>query len=453
MIKDPEGNVLEEIIIKGDQRLKGTVKAEGAKNAVLPVIAASLLASEGASTLYDVPALDDVMTIQEVLRCLNVEVTYNQRTVVIDAEGPLSSVAPSEYVQKMRASFVVMGPLLARTGRARMALPGGCSIGSRPVDQHLKGLEAMGASVDIGNGFIEAKVAGRLQGANIYLDFPSVGATENIMMAASLAEGTTTIENVAEEPEIICLANYLNAMGAKVRGAGTGTIRIEGVTSLHGAKQTIIPDRIEVGTFMAAAAITGGDVDIDGAVPEHLTPLISKLREMNVDVIESGDGIRVIGNEPLKAVDLKTMPHPGFPTDLQPQMMALLMKAQGTGVITETVFENRFMHAEEFRRMNADITIEGRTAIIQGVSSIQGADVAATDLRAGAALVLAGLAAEGETRVSQLQHIDRGYVDFTEKLQALGANIYRTAAEEENIIAVEDKENHVSSVDTAPDFA
>lgn len=414
------------MIIKGGSRLKGTVKAEGAKNAVLPVMAASLLASEGTSTLYDVPALDDVFTIQEVLQSLNAEITYNHRTVTVNAEASLSVTAPSDYVQKMRASFVVLGPLLARKGHARMALPGGCSIGTRPVDQHLKGFEAMGAEVHIGNGFIEAKVQERLKGANIYLDFPSVGATENIMMAAVLAEGTTTIENVAEEPEIVCLANYLNAMGAKVRGAGTGAIRIEGVNKLYGAQQTIIPDRIEAGTFMTAAAMTGGDVLVEDAVPEHMMPLISKLREMGVDVTEEDEGIRVISERPLHSVDIKTMPHPGFPTDLQPQMMALLMTADGTGIVTETVFENRFMHAEEFGRMNADITIEGRTAIVQGVASLQGARVEATDLRAGAALVLAGLYAEGETIVTELHHIDRGYVQFADKLRSLGADISRT---------------------------
>ncbi|MED4973796.1 UDP-N-acetylglucosamine 1-carboxyvinyltransferase, partial [Geobacillus thermoleovorans] len=316
-------------------------------------------------------------------------------------------------------------------GRARVALPGGCAIGSRPIDQHLKGFEAMGASVKVGNGFIDAEVNGRLRGAKIYLDFPSVGATENIMMAAVLAEGTTVIENCAKEPEIVDLANFLNAMGAKVRGAGTGTIRIEGVDELVGTTHTVIPDRIEAGTFMVAAAITGGNVLVQGAVPEHLGSLIAKLEEMGVTVIEEESGLRVIGPEKLKAVDIKTMPYPGFPTDMQSQMMALLLKAEGTSMITETVFENRFMHVEEFRRMNADIKIEGRSVIINGPCQLQGAEVAATDLRAAAALILAGLAADGYTRVTELRHLDRGYVRFHEKLAALGADIERVREETE----------------------
>src|SRR5690606_14294223 len=279
------------------------------------------------------------------------------------------------------------------------ALPGGCAIGSRPIDQHLKGFEAMGATVKVGNGYIDAEVKGRLRGAKVYMDFPSVGATENIMMAATLADGLTTIENCAKEPEIVDLANFLNAMGAKVRGAGTGTIRIEGVKELHGATHNIIPDRIEAGTFMVASAITGGNVLVQGAVPEHLSSLIAKMEEMNITIIEEPDGLRVIGPETLKAVDIKTMPQPGFPTDMQSQMMALLLRAKGTSMITETVFENRFMHVEEFRRMNGDIKIEGRSVIINGESQLQGAEVAATDLRAAAALILSGLVADGYTRV------------------------------------------------------
>lgn len=422
---DAEGNALEKIIVRGGKRLSGTVKVEGAKNAVLPVIAATLLASEGKSVIYDVPELSDVYTISEVLRHLQADVTVGNNKIVVDASGELSIEAPFEYVRKMRASVLVMGPLLARKGRARVALPGGCAIGSRPIDQHLKGFEAMGATVKIGNGFIDAEVNGKLRGAKIYLDFPSVGATENIMMAAVLAEGTTVIENCAKEPEIVDLANFLNAMGAKVRGAGTGTIRIDGVTTLYGAEHTVIPDRIEAGTFMIAAAITGGNVLVQGAVPEHLTSLIAKLEEMGVTIIEEDNGLRVIAPDKLKAVDVKTMPHPGFPTDMQSQMMALLMKAEGTSMVTETVFENRFMHVEEFRRMNADMKIEGRSVIINGPCQLQGAEVAATDLRAAAALILAGLAAEGYTRVTELKHLDRGYVRFHEKLAALGADIER----------------------------
>ncbi|TXK90068.1 UDP-N-acetylglucosamine 1-carboxyvinyltransferase, partial [Parageobacillus sp. SY1] len=403
---------MEKIIVRGGNRLSGTVKVEGAKNAVLPVIAATLLASNGKSVIHDVPALSDVYTISEVLRYLGADVKIEENTITVDASQELKFEAPFEYVRKMRASVLVMGSLLARNGRARVALPGGCAIGSRPIDQHLKGFEAMGAHVKVGNGFIDAEVKGRLRGAKIYLDFPSVGATENIMMAAVLAEGTTIIENCAKEPEIVDLANFLNAMGAKVRGAGTGTIRIEGVDQLTGTTHTVIPDRIEAGTFMVAAAITGGNVLVQGAVPEHLSSLIAKMEEMGVTIIEEGNGLRVIGPEKLKAVDIKTMPYPGFPTDMQSQMMALLLKAEGTSMVTETVFENRFMHVEEFRRMNADIKIEGRSVIINGPCNLQGAEVAATDLRAAAALILAGLAAEGYTRATELRHLDRGYVRF-----------------------------------------
>jgi len=431
---DAEGNTLEKIIVRGGNRLNGTVKVEGAKNAVLPVIAATLLASEGKSVIHDVPALSDVFTISEVLRYLNAEVIVEGNKIAVDASGELKLEAPFEYVRKMRASVLVMGALLARNGRARVALPGGCAIGSRPIDQHLKGFEAMGASVRVGNGFIDAEVNGRLRGAKIYLDFPSVGATENIMMAAVLAEGTTIIENCAKEPEIVDLANFLNAMGAKVRGAGTGTIRIEGVSKLYGTVHTVIPDRIEAGTFMVATAITGGNVLIQGAVPEHLSSLIAKLEEMGVKIVEEETGLRVIAPEKLKAVDIKTMPHPGFPTDMQSQMMALLLKAEGTSMITETVFENRFMHVEEFRRMNADVKIEGRSVIINGPCNLQGAEVAATDLRAAAALIIAGLASEGYTRVTELKHLDRGYVRFHEKLAALGADIERVSELEQTTV-------------------
>ncbi|WP_243291951.1 UDP-N-acetylglucosamine 1-carboxyvinyltransferase [Bacillus sp. FJAT-47783] len=425
---------MEKIIVRGGRKLNGTVKVEGAKNAVLPVIAASLLASEGKSLICDVPTLSDVYTINEVLRHLGAEVSFEDNQVMVDASRELSTEAPFEYVRKMRASVLVMGPLLARNGHARVALPGGCAIGSRPIDQHLKGFEAMGATIQVGNGFIDAQVSGRLRGAKIYLDFPSVGATENIMMAAVLADGTTVIENCAKEPEIVDLANYMNAMGAKVRGAGTGTIRIEGVNSLQGVRHTIIPDRIEAGTFMVAAAITGGNVLVKGAVPEHLTSLVAKMEEMGIQIIEEEDGLRVIGPDVLKPIDLKTMPHPGFPTDMQSQMMALLLRANGTSMITETVFENRFMHVEEFRRMNGDIKIEGRSVIINGPGNLQGAEVAATDLRAAAALTLAGLAADGYTRVTELKHLDRGYVNFHQKLKALGADIERVSEQVKEIV-------------------
>ncbi|MEK4027730.1 MULTISPECIES: UDP-N-acetylglucosamine 1-carboxyvinyltransferase [Bacillaceae] len=424
---------MEKIIVRGGHKLSGTVKVEGAKNSVLPVIAATLLASKGKSVIRDVPTLSDVYTINEVLRHLNCQVHFENNTVTVDASEELFVEAPFEYVRKMRASVLVMGSLLARTGKARVALPGGCAIGSRPIDQHLKGFEAMGAVVRVENGFIEAEVTTRLKGAKIYLDFPSVGATENIMMAAALADGTTVLENAAKEPEIVDLANLLNAMGGKVVGAGTETIRIEGVNELQGADHTIIPDRIEAGTFMVAAAITGGNVLVQGAVPEHMSSLIAKLKEMGVQITEEENGVRVVGPEALKAVDIKTMPHPGFPTDMQSQMMALLLKAQGTSMITETVFENRFMHVEEFRRMNVNIKIEGRSVIINGPADIQGAEVAATDLRAAAALILAGLVGEGYTRVTELKHLDRGYVNFHGKLAALGADIIRVKEEEEEM--------------------
>lgn len=416
---------MEKIIIKGGQRLKGTVNVAGAKNAVLPVIAASLIASEGKSVITDVPVLADVYIINEVLRNMNADVHFENNQVTIDATGDLITEAPFEYVRKMRASVLVLGPMLARYGHAKVAMPGGCAIGSRPIDLHLKGFEAMGAEVDVGNGFIEVKVDGRLQGAKIYLDMASVGATENIMMAAALAEGKTIIENSAKEPEIVDLANYLNKMGAKVIGAGTETIRIEGVEKLHGAKHTIIPDRIEAGTLMVAAAITGGNILIENVVAEHLRSVIAKLEEMDVYIKEENNGLRVIGPKKLKAADIKTLPHPGFPTDMQSQVMALMLCAEGTSVITETVFENRFMHVEEFRRMGANAKIEGRSVIIEGPCELQGAEVAATDLRAGAALILTGLCAKGITRVTELKHLDRGYVDLAGKLAALGANIER----------------------------
>ena len=434
---------MEKIIVRGGQKLSGAVRVEGAKNAVLPVIAASLIASEGKSVIKEVPVLADVYTINEVLRNMNADVDFDaeSNTVYVDASKRLETEAPFEYVRKMRASVLVLGPLLARYGHAKVAMPGGCAIGSRPIDLHLKGFEAMGAEIHVGNGFVEAKVDGRLQGAKIYLDMPSVGATENIMMAAALAEGKTVLENCAKEPEIVDLANYLNKMGARIVGAGTETIRIHGVEKLCGVEHSIIPDRIEAGTFMVAAAITGGNVLIENAESEHLRSVISKLEEMNVKVMEEDEGIRVIGSDDLKATDIKTLPHPGFPTDMQSQMMALMLRAKGTSVITETVFENRFMHVEEFRRMNANMKIEGRSVIIEGLSDLQGAEVAATDLRAAAALILAGLVGNGHTRVTELKHLDRGYVDIVGKLAALGADIARIDETKESVQPVLDLSN------------
>ena len=419
---------MEKIIVRGGHRLVGTVEIEGAKNAVLPILAACILPSEGRMTLHNVPILSDVYTMNQVIRFLNVAVGMDEseKTVVTDATKSLSYEAPFKYVSKMRASIVVLGPLLARLGHAKVAMPGGCAIGSRPIDLHLKGMKAMGAVIDKHDGYIEASVpSGRLHGANIYLDFPSVGATQNIMMAATLANGKTVIENVAREPEIVDLANVLNQMGADVKGAGTETIKIEGVDHLHGVEHSIIQDRIEAGTFMVAAALTKVNILIKDAIPEHNKPLISKMRQMGVKVIEEDKGVRIIGPEKLLPCNVKTLPHPGFPTDMQPQMTVLQLMAQGTSVLTETVFENRFMHLEELRRMNANYNIEGNSVVLYGPTKFNGAEVAATDLRAGAALVLAGLVAKNITQVTHLEYLDRGYYHFHQKLASLGAEIKR----------------------------
>lgn len=384
------------------------------------------------STLTEIPKLADVHTVCDVIASLGVHIEHPERdTLVIDVHELTSTTAPYDLVRRMRASFLVMGPLLARKGRAQISLPGGCSIGARPIDLHLKAFEAMGAVINLENGDIEATAPNGLKGAQIYLDFPSVGATENILMAASMADGKTVLENAAEEPEIVDLATYLNSMGANIRGAGTNVIRIEGVKELHGANHAVIPDRIEAGTFMVGAAMTQGNVFVENAISEHLKPLISKLKEVGAEVQEEIDGIRVIGHEPLRPADIKTLPYPGFPTDMQAQFMALTTICQGTSVVTETVFENRFMHVDEFKRMGAKIRIEGRSAIVEGVPRLKGASVNATDLRAGAALVLAGLVAEGETEVGYLYHIDRGYDNLVLKLQRLGADIVRVNIEEE----------------------
>lgn len=417
---------MEKLIVKGGNRLVGAVKTSGAKNAVLPIIAASILGTTP-SHLDEVPMLEDVHTISEVLKCLglSVECSPEKNVLDIDSTEITSYEAPYELVRTMRASFLVMGPLLARIGKARISMPGGCAIGARPIDIHLKGFEALGVKIEQGHGYIEASAPDGLKGTSIYFDFPSVGATENIMMAASLAEGTTILENAAEEPEIVDLANYLNKMGAKIRGAGTDTIRIEGVDKLHGADYTIIPDRIEAGTYMIAAAMTGGDVIVENVLPEHQKPLIAKLREAGAVVEEDIDKVRVIGQNPLKAVSIKTLPYPGFPTDMQAQMMAMMVIAEGRSKVTETVFENRFMHVVELNRMGAQISTEGRSAVIDGPCKLTGCDVRATDLRAGAAMILAGLVAEGTTRIGDLHHIDRGYENIVAKLKNLGADIER----------------------------
>lgn len=417
---------MEKLIVKGGNRLVGAVKTSGAKNAVLPIIAASILGTTP-SHLDEVPMLEDVHTISEVLKCLGlaVECSPEKNVLDIDSTEITSYEAPYDLVRTMRASFLVMGPLLARIGKARISMPGGCAIGARPIDIHLKGFEALGVKIEQGHGYIEASAPEGLKGTSIYFDFPSVGATENIMMAASLAEGTTILENAAEEPEIVDLANYLNKMGAKIRGAGTDTIRIEGVDKLHGADYTIIPDRIEAGTYMIAAAMTGGDVIVENVLPEHQKPLIAKLREAGAVVEEDIDKVRVIGQNPLKAVSIKTLPYPGFPTDMQAQMMAMMVIAEGRSKVTETVFENRFMHVVELNRMGAQISTEGRSAVIDGPCKLTGCDVRATDLRAGAAMILAGLVAEGTTRIGDLHHIDRGYENIVAKLKNLGADIER----------------------------
>ena len=414
---------MDKIVIKGGQRLTGNVHIEGAKNAVLPIMAATILASEGKTVLNNVPLLSDVYTMEEVLRFLNLKIDFNtnENQMSFDATNQISYEAPLEYVSKMRASIVVMGPLLARLGHAKVALPGGCAIGSRPIDIHLKGFEALGAKIEQHDG---------------YVDFPSVGATQNIMMAATLAEGQTIIENVAQEPEIVDLANILNAMGANVMGAGTSKIKIKGVSKLHGVDHSVLQDRIEAGTFMVAAALTRGNILIEDAEASYNQPLIAKMQEMGVTVKEEPNGIRVIGPDELKPVDVKTLLYPGFPTDMQPQMTVLQLAAQGSSLLTETVFENRFMHLDELARMNAKFRINGKSVVLNGPTKFSGAEVAATDLRAAAALVLAGLVADGITIVRNLKYLDRGYYDFHVKLAKLGADIKRVNMKDDEEIFI-----------------
>lgn len=418
---------MEKLVIRGGHELHGRVKISGAKNAVLPIIAATLLAQDKPCVLEEVPYLNDVCTIAEVLTYLGSKVHFDtaNNILTIDSSKIERLEAPDELVRKMRASFVIMGPLLARYGQVKISTPGGCAIGTRPIDLHLKGFEALGAQIEHGHGYISATAPHGLKGANIYLDFPSVGATENIMMAASMAEGQTILENAAQEPEIIDLANFLNIMGAKIRGAGTNVIKITGVPKLIGHNYTSIPDRIEAGTYMIGVAMTGGDIYIENALSEHLKPLIAKLSEAGVKIEEDIDGIRVSCSKRPNATDIKTLPYPGFPTDLQAQFMAMLTVANGSGIVTETVFENRFMHVNELNRMGAKIKVDGRTAVVTGVPELTGCKVKATDLRAGAAMVLAGLVAHGETEISEIQHIDRGYDNLVAKLCGLGADISR----------------------------
>lgn len=416
---------MDKIVVKGGRTLSGEVKICSAKNSVLPIIAASILGN-GECIIENAPMLEDVFVISDVLRSISAEVDIdkNNNRVTIRSSG-ISSIEPScDLVKKLRASFLIMGPMLARFGRVRISLPGGCNIGTRPIDLHLKGFTALGAEIKLGYGYVEAR-ADKLTGNNIYLDFPSVGATENIIMAATMAEGETIIENAAEEPEIEDLANYLNKMGAKITGAGTAKIKIVGVKELRGVTHKPIYDRIEAGTFMVAGAITKSKIKIIGVNEEHLKPVIAKLTEMGIIIEVEKDVLILDGRRELKPVDIKTMPYPGFPTDMQSQMMALLASVNGTSVITETIFENRFMHAPEMKRMGANIKIEGRSAVIEGTNKLTGCQVKATDLRAGAALILCGLAAEGVTEITEIYHVDRGYVAIEEKLKALGAEIYR----------------------------
>ena len=415
---------MEKLIIRGGRPLHGHVRVSSAKNAVLPIIVATLL-PDSQSTIIDAPHLEDVKTICSVIESLGGNILLRDNAMIFDTTTVDKTEASYELMSRMRASFLIMGPLLAKKRHAKIALPGGCMIGSRPIDLHLKAFEAMGAKVTVGNGYVEASVPEGLKGATIYLDFPSVGATENILMAAAVADGKTIIENAAEEPEIVDLVTFLNSMGANIKGAGTNVIRVEGVKHLYGASHTVIPDRIEAGTFIIAAAMAGGDVVVDNVLSEHLKPLLAKLGEAGVKVIKDIDSVRVISDGHIHSTDIKTLPYPGFPTDLQAQFMAMMTIGDGTSTVTETVFENRFMHVGELRRMGANIEVEGRKAIVHGVPFLQGAFVRATDLRAGAALVLAGLAAHGVTEVGDLRHIDRGYDHLVEKLRGLGADIIR----------------------------
>ena len=413
---------MDKIVISGGRPLHGDVQISGAKNAALPVLTAALLTEEPC-TFSNIPDLVDIKTAGKLLRNMGVEIE-GAGTVKISAEKLTNSVAPYDLVKTMRASILVLGPLVARTGKARVSLPGGCAIGARPVNLHIKALQDMGATVDLQGGYIEAR-AGRLKGADIYFDLPTVTGTENIMMAATLAEGTTVLNNAAREPEIVNLADVLRGMGAKINGAGTDVITITGVSRLSGTEAAIIPDRIEAGTFMIAAGITGGEINVLGCIPQHLEALINKLRDTGMKIHPIEGGLRVAAGSKIASVDVKTLPHPGFPTDLQAQIMAYLCVGSGLSVITETVFENRFMHVSELMRMGADITIQGGSAVVRGVPALNGAQTMATDLRASASLILAALVARGETEISRVYHIDRGYENIEKKFSALGADIKR----------------------------
>lgn len=419
---------MDKLVIKGGKKLEGEVNISAAKNAVLPIIAATILSGNNC-TIENAPMLEDVFVICEVLKSLKADVVIDKvnKTVKINTGSLFDNGSNDELVRKMRASFLIMGPMLGRFGKFKISLPGGCNIGSRPIDLHLKGFAALGAEVSVGHGYVEAR-ANKLRGNNIYLDYPSVGATENIIMAATLAEGETIIGNAAEEPEIVDLARFLRAMGAEISGEGTDTIKIVGVKKLKDVVYKPIHDRIEAGTFMVAAAMTKSLLKINGVDEIHLKPVIAKLTEMGVAIEINKNSIIVDGRKKLNPIDIKTMPYPGFPTDMQAQMMSLLCTVKGTSIITETIFENRFMHAVELKRMGSNIKIDGRSAVIEGIDGFTGSEVKATDLRAGAALILAGLIAEGSTVISDIYHIDRGYVSIEEKLKGLGADIERISS-------------------------
>ena len=417
---------MNKLLINGGVKLQGEIRISGAKNAVLPILAATLLA-DGPATIENVPHLHDVTTTVELLGCMGVMVSIDEKlSVEVDSSTIENYTAPYHMVKTMRSSILVLGPLLARFGEAEVSLPGGCAIGSRPVDLHIKGLQDMGAEIEVSNGYIHAK-AKRLKGARLVMDIVTVTGTENLMMAAALADGTTIIENAAREPEVIDLANFINAMGGKVSGAGTDTIEIEGVEKLHGTRYRVLPDRIETGTYLVAAAITGGSIKVKDTAPHLLDAVIEKLREAGakIDVGDDWISLDMEGRRP-KAVNIRTAPYPAFPTDMQAQFAALNTIAEGTSTVVETVFENRFMHVQELKRMGADIEIEGNTAIIRGTDKLTSAPVMATDLRASASLIIAGLVASGETEVQRIYHIDRGYENIEEKLALLGARIRRT---------------------------
>ena len=417
---------MNKLLINGGVRLHGEIRISGAKNAVLPILAATLLA-DGPATIENVPHLHDVTTTVELLGCMGVMVSIDEKlSVEVDSSTIENYTAPYHLVKTMRSSILVLGPLLARFGEAEVSLPGGCAIGSRPVDLHIKGLQAMGAEIEVSNGYIHAK-ASRLKGARLVMDIVTVTGTENLMMAAALADGITVIENAAREPEVVDLANFIIAMGGKISGAGTDTITIEGVEKLNGTRYRVLPDRIETGTFLVAAAITGGKIKVKDTDPKLLDAVIDKLREAGAK-LEVGDNwisLDMEGKRP-KSVNVRTAPYPAFPTDMQAQFAALNTIAEGTATVVETVFENRFMHVQELKRMGADIEVEGNTAIIRGVEGLTSAPVMATDLRASASLIIAGLVAKGETEVQRIYHIDRGYENIEEKLALLGAKIRRT---------------------------